>query len=32
VLVEDDLSGQIGRVWILTPEELSAARERKKSR
>lgn len=32
VLVEDDPSGQIGRVWILTPEELAAARERKKSR
>ncbi len=31
-LVEDDISGQIGRVWILTPEEFAAARERKKSR
>ncbi|MBW7924502.1 MAG: hypothetical protein H3C59_07130 [Burkholderiaceae bacterium] len=32
VLVENDASGQIGRVWILTPEELAAARERAKSR
>ncbi len=32
VLVEDDASGQISRVWILTPEELTAARERAKSR
>jgi hypothetical protein len=32
VLVEDDASGQIGRIWILTPEELAAARERKKNR
>lgn len=32
VLVEDDASGQIGRVWILTPEELAAARERQQSR
>ena len=32
VLVEDDLTGQVGRVWILTPDELAAARERKKSR
>ena len=32
VLVEDDASGQIGRIWILTPEELAAARERAKSR
>lgn len=32
VLVEDDASGQIARVWVLTPEELAAARERAKSR
>ncbi len=32
VLLEDDASGQIGRIWILTSEELAAARERKKSR
>ncbi|MDT3677895.1 MAG: hypothetical protein ROZ64_03540 [Burkholderiaceae bacterium] len=32
VLVEDDASGQISRIWILTPEELAAARERAKSR
>lgn len=32
VLVADDASGQIARVWILTPAELAAARERSKSR
>ncbi len=31
VLVEDDASGQIGRVWILTPDEREAARERQRN-
>ncbi len=32
VLVDDDASGQIARIWILTHDELAAARERKNSR
>lgn len=32
VLIEVDASGQVGRIWILTPEELAAARERKQRR
>jgi hypothetical protein len=32
VLVERDPSGQVGRVWILTPAELAAAQERERAR
>lgn len=31
VLVERDLSGQVGRVWILTPGELAAAQARERA-